>query len=272
MTRDWQVRELKERDTIRCYLNSDRLYAAYALGDLEPSLYAQCRWWLAEPTLAATDEAWALVLHFAGLAPHAVVCLGKPDGVGLLLAQTPLPDVIYLICREEHLQPARRSLSLPTPHQMARMVLDSDRFRPAPSGNAVHLTLEDLDALRGLYALDPDFAKAFAPYQLADGVFYGVKVEDTMVSVAGTHLVAPTERIGAVGNIYTHPAYRGRGHAASCTTAVCTELLARGLTVVLNVGVHNAPALDLYRRLGFRKYCTYYEAVGTKMNEEQTDD
>jgi hypothetical protein len=40
MAREWQIGELSEPDTIRPYLNNDRLYAAYALGDLEPALFA----------------------------------------------------------------------------------------------------------------------------------------------------------------------------------------------------------------------------------------
>jgi predicted GNAT family acetyltransferase len=115
--------------------------------------------------------------------------------------------------------------------------------------------------LRALYTLDPVAAGAFAPYQLADGVFYGIEEGGRLVCVAGTHLVAPTEKIGAVGNVFTHPDHRRQGLAAACTSAVCAELLAGELTVVLNVGIENAPAMRLYRQLGFEKHCTYYETV-----------
>jgi ribosomal protein S18 acetylase RimI-like enzyme len=265
---DWQIRELTEPDIIREYLNSDRLYTPYALGDLEPALFPLCRWWLAETPLADIDAGWALVLHFSGLTPHAVVCVGEASGVGLLLAKTPLPEQIYLICRAEHMAPARNTWSLPAPRLMARMVLAPDQFRPTPSDSVSRLTMEHLDDLQTLYAVDDKAADAFAPYQLADGLFFGVEVDGRLVSVAGTHLIAPTERIGAVGNIFTHPDHRGRGYAAACTSAICAELLTQELTVVLNVGVKNTPAIRLYERLGFREYCTYYETIGNKITKE----
>jgi predicted GNAT family acetyltransferase len=151
---------------------------------------------------------------------------------------------------------------------MTRMVLAPDQFRPTPTDGVVHLTMERLDDLQALYAVDDEAADAFAPYQLADGLFFGVEVDGRLVSVAGTHLIAPNEKIGAVGNIFTHPDYRGLGYAAACTSAICAELLAQELTVVLNVGVKNIPAVRLYERLGFEKYCTYYETIGSKITKE----
>ncbi len=264
MARAWQVRELSEPEAIRPYLEHDRLYAAYALGDLEPGLFSLCRWWLAERCEGRAGEEWALSLSFRGLSPPAVVCLGEASGVGTLLATATLPDQIFLVCRLDHLPLARRTFDLPTPARMVRLVLEPDRFRPAPMGHAIRLGSDNLTAIQALYAAGEGAAGAFAPYQLADGVYYGMEADRELVAVAGTHLVAPSERIGAVGNVFTHPAHRRQGYAAACTTAVCRDLLARGLTVVLNVNTDNVAALDLYRRLGFRDHCTYYEVLGTR--------
>jgi len=250
-------------DTIRQYLNTDRLYAAYALGDLEADLFPQCRWWLAE-----RGTEWGLVLHFGGLDPHAAICLGDPAAVGMLLVEAPLPDQVHLICRPEHLDYARETWLLPAPNYVARMVLAPERFRAALADRVVRLSMEHLDSLRALYAVDPAAADAFAPYQLAGGVFFGVEADNQLVSAAGTHLVALAEGIGAIGNIFTHPAHRRHGYGAACTSAVCTELLVQDLTVVLNVGVQNTPAVRLYERLGFQEYCYYYETIGTKIIKE----
>jgi ribosomal protein S18 acetylase RimI-like enzyme len=262
MARAWRVRELHRPDAIRPYLERDRLYAAYALGDLEPHLFPLCRWWLAEAEKA--DAGWALILCFEGLNPPAVVCLGQANGVGLLLAEAGLPDEVFLVCQLAHLPPAQESFDVPSPQHMVRLVLESERFRPAPLGEVIRLGPADLDAVQALYATERGAADAFAAYQLADGVFFGVRVEGGLISVAGTHLVAPGERIGAVGNVFTHPARRGRGYAAACTSAVCADLLGRGMTVVLNVSTRNLPALRLYQWLGFREHCTYYEARATR--------
>ncbi|HAL61254.1 MAG TPA: hypothetical protein DCP08_02480, partial [Chloroflexi bacterium] len=104
----------------------------------------------------------------------------------------------------------------------------------------------------------------FAPYQLDSGVYYGVEVGGELVSAAGTHLVSPTYQIAAVGNIFTHPSHRGQGYATACTSAVVEELLSRSLEIVLNVAQSNEVALRLYKRLGFREYCPFIEALGVR--------
>ncbi|GAG27400.1 unnamed protein product, partial [marine sediment metagenome] len=43
-TNMWQVKNLSDREEILAFLQQDRLYAAYAIGDLEPSLFARCQW------------------------------------------------------------------------------------------------------------------------------------------------------------------------------------------------------------------------------------
>jgi ribosomal protein S18 acetylase RimI-like enzyme len=261
MGHTWRLRELHRRETIRPYLERDRFYAAYALGDLEPALFPQCRWWLADGPAPEADGGWALVLCFEGLEPPAVVCMGAPAGVRLLLGEAPLPPEIYLVCRPQHLPVARSSFHLPSPKQMARLVLEPGRFQLAPSAGAERLHMEDLAALSALYAVERGAADAFAPYQLATGVFCGIRVRGALVSVAGTHLIALGEGIAALGNVSTHPEHRRRGYAAACTSMVCVELLAQNMVPVLNVGTGNRSALALYRRLGFREHCIYYEVI-----------
>ena len=44
MQGSWQTRQLNRKPEILALLESDRLYAAYAIGDLEPGLFEQCAW------------------------------------------------------------------------------------------------------------------------------------------------------------------------------------------------------------------------------------
>jgi predicted GNAT family acetyltransferase len=52
--------------------------------------------------------------------------------------------------------------------------------------------------------------------------------------------------------IWTPPALRGRGLATAALAAVCRTLLNVVPTLSLYVNDFNAPAVALYRRLGFR--------------------
>ncbi len=129
--------------------------------------------------------------------------------------------------------------------------------------------------IEALYAAGGPFAPdAFSPLQVLEGVFFGLasQVSDqtergAWVAVAGTHLVAPMMGIAAVGNIYTHPADRGKGYGQLVTSAVTEELLNRKLLVVLNVDEANTAAVHLYEKLGYRVHCKFVEGVGRRRSE-----
>jgi hypothetical protein len=59
----WNTIELTDKSQILAYLESDRLYAAYAIGDMEPALFAHCAWLGAE----RDGRLQALALHYGGL-------------------------------------------------------------------------------------------------------------------------------------------------------------------------------------------------------------
>lgn len=249
----WITRELTDKSEILAYLETDRLYAAYAIGDLEPRLFEQCTWAGAEK-----DGQWrALALYFRGLRLPAFVLMGDPEGLQAIFQGLLYPGHAYLTCRVEHLAMLERFYAWEEKIPMWRMVLEPLRFRQV-QGNCRRLGLEHLGALTALYAHGG--ADAFMPAQLERGVFYGVFAEDQLVAAAGTHLVSPTYGVAAVGNVFTHPDYRGRGFGTTATSAVVAELLQWGIeTIVLNVSQGNATAIALYERLGFRRVCPFFE-------------
>jgi ribosomal protein S18 acetylase RimI-like enzyme len=55
--------------------------------------------------------------------------------------------------------------------------------------------------------------------------------------------------------------YRGRGYATAVTGAVTAELLRFCDQVVLNVRADNPPALQAYRKLGYREHVRFEERL-----------
>jgi ribosomal protein S18 acetylase RimI-like enzyme len=140
---------------------------------------------------------------------------------------------------------------------MWRMVLPPQRFQPI-EGQCIRLSPAHQELLAELYTLGG--GGAFDLTQVQRGAFYGILVGNRLVSVAGTHLVSPGYGVAAVGNIFTHPEYRGRGYGTATTSAVVAELLAGGIRdIVLNVSQNNEGAIRIYERLGFERYCAYLE-------------
>jgi ribosomal protein S18 acetylase RimI-like enzyme len=257
----WNARELADRAEILAYLETDRLYAAYAIGDLEPGFFEDCTWAGAERAGCLR----ALALHYRGLDPPPLLLMGEPGGLRAVLAGQLCPERVHLTCRPEHLPTTQAFYAWQQTVPMWRMALRPGRFRPVPAGGAtppdqdcLRLTTAHADQLAALYAWGG--GPAFSPSQVAQGLFYGIMVEDLLVSVAGTHLVSHTYGLAAVGNVFTHPGHRGRGHGTATTSAVVGSLLAAGIgDVVLNVGQDNAAAIHVYERLGFERICPFFE-------------
>lgn len=252
------IRTLSAKSEILSILAADRLYAAYALGDLTDGLFQQCEWVVAE-----RNGPIALAMTFNGLATPSIFVMGQNDGVSAILrSKLHLADT-HLTLRIEHEQAVAGVYQLRDVGQMFRMVVDRPRFKPS-SVRTERLHSADLSTLNELYRWGgPGF---FAAYQLEQGVYCGALAGGKLVAAAGTHVVAPEYGIAAVGNVYTHPDYRGRGYATACTGAVTAELLDMGCsTVVLNVRQSNTPALRAYQRLGYTVHCPYIEAHGQRL-------
>jgi predicted GNAT family acetyltransferase len=106
---------------------------------------------------------------------------------------------------------------------------------------------------------------AFRQRSLELGVFYGVFDGERLVSVAGTHIVSDKEHIAALGNVMTHPNYRGQGLATVATSAVCEELLDHGIEMIgLSVSRSNEAAIRVYEKIGFKRRVPFYEGTATR--------
>jgi GNAT superfamily N-acetyltransferase len=248
------VKRLHAKEEICDFLMEDRLYAAYAICDLEPALFRQCEWYAA----ARNGQLTALCLIYTGLPPDRMFLMGSEQDLEPVLAESPEPSRAYVACRPQHLGALGRFYSLGQIEVMSRMVLSPERFTPT-AGPVQRLGPRHVSLLQDLYRKHGDVA--FAPYQLDQGVFYAVEQDGGLVATAGTHVVSRTYRLGIVGNVFTHPDYREKGYAAACTSAVVEELLSLSLDVVLNVGQRNEAANGLYRSLGFDVYCCFVETL-----------
>lgn len=259
---------------IRAILLADPIWSAYALADLQPAYEPHCRWGTITTRGLDQRERTGLALLFDGLKPPILLTVGEPDLVRWLLddwaLDRALPNVVYLSVREEH-EPAVQTWydNAGDRRPMTRMALTGDISLPtALAPGVVRLGPEAADGIATLYAHGGPFTPdAFAPAQLADGVFFGVAAEDGgLLAVGGTHIVDRTSGVAALGNMYTHPAARGQGHAGAILAALVATLRTEGLsTIVLNVDRRNATAIRLYERHGFTVHCPFLEGKARRI-------
>jgi ribosomal protein S18 acetylase RimI-like enzyme len=253
------TRKLTDKNEILRFLETDRLYAAYAIGDLEPALFAQSEWVGAE----RDGQVHTIALLFEGLDPPALFLMGDPAGLASILRLGLRRRRVFLTCRQRHLAVVQAFYHTDPPDLMWRMTIQWEDFRPVHSPEVVALSPRHTGELERLYAQGG--GDAFSPTQLATGAFYGVRDRGRVVGAAGTHLVSPTYGMGAIGNVYIDEAYRGRGHGTATTSAVVAELFRRGIRhVILNVSQTNTSAVRIYERLGFAKYCPFLEMLAVR--------
>ena len=250
-----RARAVSDRAEIAAFLRTDRLFAAYALGDLDGPNRRRVAWGMAYDEMG---EATAVAMHHEGLVPQPLFLMGDPIGCRAILDSVIKPRDAYLMATEQLDAVVAPLYELESPVAMLRMVVDRLTFRPH-AGPAQRLTALDIDDLNALYQLG--FRAGFPASVVEDGVYHGVRVRGRLVSAAGTHAINEREGIAVVGNVLTHADYRGHDFAKMVTSAVTADLLARVTDVALNVHASNVSAVAAYARLGYRVHCRLTERL-----------
>ena len=259
------VRRLQEPDEIRQMLLPHRRYAAYALAQLEPPLSRKSQWWLAEG-----DGDPALVMHSRGGLGQALLTLGDEIGLYALLSLHPGPAYSFATFETGQAGVMRHFYSLSHSQPMLRLVVDRQTFAAAPppagetpSAALRRLSARDIGAVNRLNSSESS-GVGYRAAQIEEGIYFGVFDEGMLVAMAGTHGVAASERIAVVGNVFTHPLYRGNHFARQATSAVTGALLESCDEVVLTVDPKNEPAVKAYTHLGYQETCRLIEASATR--------
>ncbi len=255
---EYAITPLREREQIRRILEGRRPYAAYALGQLEPALFRQTEWWLSS---SAANQ--ALALHSRGGLGHATFAMGEAGALDALLRLHPGARHTFLTCEPHQLDTVLRHFELEQRQTMIRMQVSEATFRAAAEVDVRRLTGSDARTINQLYRTDgvPSF---YSSRQIDEAVYFGAEREDALVAVAGTHVISHASAIAVVGNVYTHPRFRGQHLAQAVTAAVTAQLLRFCRDVVLSVDPTNAPAVRAYERLGFVEVARLIEGAATR--------
>lgn len=255
---DYVVQPVVDIASIRSILAPRVEYTAYALGQLEPALFPRTRWYYARGTTGT-----GLVLHSRGGLGDATFVLGDPDAVSAILSIHPGTAQTYATCQPQHLDTLRRYFRLANQQPMIRMAVTRERFEPVVDQPTAVLSGIDIRKVNALYGSEggPSY---YIPEHIDSGVYRGVVEEGRLVAIAGTHVVSRQEGVAVVGNVFTHPEYRGKGYATATTSAVTDTLLKYCDHVVLTVDPNNTPAVAAYARLGYREVCQLVEASAAR--------
>ncbi len=253
-----KITPLFHKQEILSYLRQNPYLHLYSIGDLDDFFWPYTSWY----ALKSEAAIQAVVLMYSGVTPPVLLALADELSPlhALLTGLLPrLPPTFYA-----HLSPGletnleqRFSLDAHGPHYKMALT-HPDRIITVDTTQVVLLTPSDYVQAAQLYEISyPD--NAFDPRMLETGQFVGLREGDQLISIAGIHVYSETYRVAALGNITTHPDYRGRGLARVVTACLCQKLLEAVDHIGLNVKADNTAAIRLYQTLGFQVVAPYGE-------------
>ena len=242
----------------RAFLERDRLMAAYALADIDQPEIEASRWWAAR----RDGEIQAVALVVEGLPFRPCFATGSPDGVGAILRDGVREARLLLATMPRCRGAVEATYRFERLDHMKRMAVSVRTFRPRVTHPVSRLGAADLDAVIDLYGHAS--RTYFTPERLRREIYFGIYQGSTLVSAAGTHVRSRRSGLAAVGNVLTRLAYRDRGMATSCTSAVTEAALEEHGDVVLNVRQDNAPAIAVYERLGYHTHGPFIEGPAVR--------
>lgn len=124
--------------------------------------------------------------------------------------------------------------------------------------NIRQLTITDLPAIKDLYSI-AYLNNWFDSRMIETGKYFGYFKNNKLVGISGIHVYSAEYRIAALGNIATHPDYRGQQIAYKLTSTLCCDLKKTADIVGLNVKSDNKAAINCYKRIGFEIRSSFNE-------------
>ena len=132
--------------------------------------------------------------------------------------------------------------------QVLQMVYDARRA-PAPTSARDPCALGEADIPAMLALTGLAYPEFFRPRTKALGHYIGMHGPEGLAAMAGQRLASTGYR--EISAVVTHPAHRGKGHAARLIRQLSNMILAEGRTPYLHVSASNKSAWSLYENLGF---------------------
>ncbi|MEO6457571.1 MAG: GNAT family N-acetyltransferase [Chloroflexia bacterium] len=256
-----KVSSLHDKEEIERFLRHNTFLHIYSIGDLDDFFWENTVWY----ALKHEGEIKQIILMYTALEmPTVLAFTEQPEDEmrGFLGSILPLlPSRFYT-----HLTQGLRSL-LEEDYEVQchgtfyKMALtDMSRLDMVDTSSVTGLTSSDLGEVAELYKVSYP-GNWFDPRMLETGHYYGLRRDNALIGVAGVHVYSDKYKVAALGNVTTHPQYRGQGIATACCASLCHELSRTVEHIGLNVKADNKGAIASYRKLGFEAIATYEECT-----------
>ena len=248
---------LHNHSQIEKFLREHTFLNLYALGDLDKVFWDYTTWY----ALAREEQIKQLVLLYAK--SDLPVLLGLSTKVEelkelLRLLLPLLPKRFYAHFSGDAVKVLAKDYQIQSHGEHYKMALTDRSHLDIDTSKAIALSVENTEELEQLYNLSYP-GNWFEPQMLKTGCYYGIRRGDTLVSAAGVHVYSKDYKVAALGNITTHPQWRGQGLGTIVCAKLSQVLLETVEHIGLNVKSDNLSAIACYKKLGFTSVATYTE-------------
>lgn len=243
---------LNNKEEIESFLRRNVPLHIYELGDLDDFYWPHTTWY----AIREGRKVRALLLLYT--AEELPVVLALSEGEEVPLQGELMRSIVHLLPRRfyGHFTPgiedalSQGYVLTPTGANVRMLLRDARPLEEVDTASVLRLSMSDVGELTEFYELSYP-GHHFSPGMVKTNMYWGVKKEGTIVSVAGVHVCSQSYGVAALGNIATHPDFRKRGLGTAVTAKLCTALLGFVESIGLNVRTDNATAISMYKRLGF---------------------
>jgi len=181
-------------------------------------------------------------------------------------------EKVELQASEEHKHVVLRKYkpTLKQSHEMMLMTLSKGEEKPQPKQPkhpVVKLHNSDAERIATIMKkADPEFWGTITGQNILEGMdkgvnWLGVRINGELVSIGNTRL---TEWAGLIGVVATQEAHRNKGYATSIVSELVRQILKKLQLAMIYVLADNPPAIQAYKKVGFKPYRTYFFMRGEK--------
>ncbi|MBI1730964.1 GNAT family N-acetyltransferase [Candidatus Acetothermia bacterium] len=251
---------LHSKAEIETFTRKNPLIHLYEIGDLDDFFWPNTIWY----ALKDSDEIKQLaLLYTAQIIPVLIAHAEEPVDMMDELLQSLLPFLL----KKFYGHMSERSADFLSQHYeierhgtyLKMGLLNSSKLAPIDTSGVLQMTKSDSGELLDFYKLSYP-GNWFDPRMLETRFYYGIRREQSIVSVAGVHVFSKEYRVAALGNVATHPKFRGQGLATAACARLCNSLRAGGVEEIgLNVKADNFSAIASYQKIGFEKVAEFGE-------------
>ena len=254
-----EARIIRDKSEIYRFLSKAPDLHLYTIGDLDDFFWPDTIW----HAIYDKSEIQSIALLYTGMIPHTLLLFyDKDPGCSIEL----IKSIRHLLPGKfnVHLSPGlidhfgKENIIEDYGHNY-RMILTRDP-EPVFDHNIRQLEISDMNLITSFYKIAYPH-NWFDSRMVKTGKYFGYFNEDKLIAVAGIHVYSSEYRIAALGNIATHPDFRGSKIAYKLTSALCSNLKNSVDVIGLNVNSENLPAIKCYKNIGFEIRSSYDECL-----------